>query len=151
MALPRSSTGTLAMLAVLAGGCGILDFAGDARLCNGSPAAKGLVSERVVLRGMMQYTTDERRLYLDRVRYLDSNDVLSPDRVVVAYPETPVLLSQVEAVGAVPGDTLRVDTRFVNVVRLTVNESTIPRFAGNEGKCMDGAHVGRHALVRLTR
>ncbi len=135
----------------VAGACGLVDFAGDAQLCNSPPARAGLQDERVIVRRIDQYTRTERRFYLDRVRYLDRGDELSPNRVVVAFPGTPELQQSLDELGAAPGDTLRVDTRFEGTVRATISESAIPRFAGNEGSCIDGAIVALHALTDVTR
>lgn len=131
--------------------CGLLDVAGDAQLCNSPPAQMGLEGERVIVRQTQQFTQTQRRLYLDRVRYLDEGDELSPNRVVVAFPDAPALEQRLAELGAAPGDTLRVDTRFEGTVRATISESAIPQFAGNEGSCIDGALVGLHALTAVSR
>jgi hypothetical protein len=139
------------LVAGLTGACGLVDFAGDAQLCNSPPARVGLRNERVIVRHTDQYSQTERRFYLDRVRYLEEGDELSPNRVVVAFPGSPELQQRLDELGAARGDTLRVDTRFEGTVRATISESAIPRFAGNEGSCIDGAIVALHALTNVSR
>jgi hypothetical protein len=145
-------TRTLSVLAAgLTGACGLVDFAGDAKLCNDPPSRTGLRSEKTVVRYSQQHSQSEKRLYLDRVRYLESGDVLSPNRVVVAYPDTPELARRLDDLGATLGDTLLVDTRFVSTTRASLDDSFIADYAGNEGRCIDGAIVGVHALTGVSR
>lgn len=137
--------------ASLAAACGLVDFAGDAQLCNSPPSRTGLQNELAIVRYSEQHTQTEKRLYLDRVRYLERGDLLSPNRVVVAYPDSPELARRLAELGAALGDTLRIDTRFVSTARASLDDSFIGGYAGNEGKCVDGAVVGVHALTAVGR
>ncbi|HEX6369903.1 MAG TPA: hypothetical protein VF006_13370 [Longimicrobium sp.] len=113
---------------------------GNPRLCARKPVAESLVDEPVIVR-VFEVSDSTRRLYLDRVKFLASADSSrSINRVVIAELAAPGSAT----IGW--GDTLRVTTTFLRLVRAGGYEFYISDWPANEGDCWDGAWVSLHRL-----
>ena len=111
---------------------------------NREPAAIGLADERVVVRGMEDLRGILVREYvLDRVRYVETGNPRSVNRVIRAQATLP--WSKLDSLAITVGDTLIVTTRYRDINRVYSAPAPIPNWRSDSKSYL----IGQHELLEV--
>ncbi|HEX8320510.1 hypothetical protein [Longimicrobium sp.] len=141
----------LLLATTLASGCELIDrLAGE--YDGKRPAKENVVSEAVIIRSFQRDPAGTaeagrlRRIYLDRVRYLDARAFHDVNRIILG--ETGDLTAFIESLNLAVGDTVVVSTDYQGVYHGGAATGVVPNWPGD--RYIDYP-VAVHRLVEIRR